>query len=326
MDMEYTTLGESGLRVSRLAFGCEALGGYDWGKVDDQESIAAVRRALDLGINFFDTADVYGLGRSEEMLSRALGARRREVVIATKFGINWELYPGGGRARTFRDSSPKRVVEALEGSLRRLKLDSIPLYQVHWADPDVSVRDTMEALVKCQEQGKIQHIGYSNATCKALYEAHQIHQLASLEVPYNLGDRTIEEGTIPCCMELGIGVLAYEPFAQGLLTGKYDRNSKFGEDDRRHRLKHFQGIELERYLKIVDMLKKIALRYGRSPAQVALRWVLDNTSITAAIVGIKTPDQADENVCALGWELSPADVAYLGGETSQESISKGSKA
>ena len=135
--MEYITLGQTGLCVSRLVFGCEQLGSYDWGKIDDQEAIAAVQRALDLGINFFDTADVYGLGRSEELLADALGSRRHEVIIATKFGINWEIDPQGGRAKTFRDATPGRVLEAVEGSLRRLKLDSIPLYQVHWPDPNV---------------------------------------------------------------------------------------------------------------------------------------------------------------------------------------------
>ena len=175
--MEYTTLGQTGFRVSRIAFGCEQLGGYDWGKVNEKEAIAAVNRALDLGVNFFDTADVYGLGRSEENLAKALGSRRHEVIIATKAGVNWEIEPRGGRARTFLDSSPKRIVEAVECSLRRLKLDSIPLYQVHWPDQAVPVSDTMEALIKCQDQGKIQHIGYANITHTELSDAVEIHRV-----------------------------------------------------------------------------------------------------------------------------------------------------
>jgi len=309
--MEYTTLGHTGIRVSRLALGGGPLGGYDWGQVDEREAMAAVRQALDLGINLFDTADAYGLGKSEERLSKALGPQRHEVVVATKFGVSWEEDPTGGRARTFLDSSAKRVVQALEGSLRRLKMDSIPLYQVHWPDPKVPTEETMAALVQCQEQGKIQQIGYSNATPQILSQVHQIHPLASLQVPYNLGCRAIEQETIPLCMSLGIGVLVYGPLAQGLLTGMYDRQSRFGQDDQRHRLPHFHGAELERYLRLVDRLREVAHGYGKLPAQVALRWVLDKQAITSAIVGVKTPAQTVENAGATGWNLSAEDIAYL---------------
>lgn len=306
--MEYTDLGDSGLRVSRLAFGCEALGGTNRFKIDDKESIAAVHRALDLGINFFDTADVYGLGRSEEILSKALGARRHEVVIATKFGVNWAPNPGGGRAQTFRDSSPKWVVEALENSLRRLRIDSIPLYHIHWPDFNVPIADTMEALVDCQKQGKVQHIGCSNFTDELLVEANQVKQITSLEAPYNLGNRSIEDSLIDCCMQFGTAVLAYGPLSQGMLTGKYDKVNKFTGDDR---LSQFHGDEFERHLRIVDRLKETGIRCGKSPAQLAIRWVLENPSISAVIVGLRRPEHVDENIGALGWNLDREDRDYL---------------
>ena len=169
----------------------------------------------------------------------------------------------------------------------------------------------MAALVKCQEQGKIQNIGYVNVTPVELSEALAVHRVDALQVPYNLGYRDIEGGTIQHCAGLGIAVLVYGPLAQGLLTGKYDRNAKFDVDDRRHRLNHFQGAEMDRYLRIVDRLKEVALGYGKSPAQVALRWVLDNQFIAGTIVGAKTPDQVAENVGAIGWKLSAEDMAYL---------------
>lgn len=310
--MEFTTLGRTDLRVSRLTFGCEVLGGYDWGKVDDKDSIAAVRQALELGINFFDTADVYGLGRSEELLSKALGSQRHKVVIATKFGVNWSSVASEGRAKTFLDASPKRVVEALEGSLKRLRIDSVALYQVHWPDPSVPAADTMQALLRCKEEGKIQHIGYANGTPEILNESAGVHRVETLQSLYNLAQREIENGTIGYCERECIGILAYGPLAQGLLTGKYDRHSTFSKDDRRHRLDHFQGAELERCLRLVGRLKEVARKYEKSPAQVAIRWILDQPSISTAIVGMKTPAQAVENAGAVGWSLSENDLGYLG--------------
>ena len=306
--MEYTYLGDSGLRVSRVAFGCKLLGGTDRVKVDEQESITAVHRALDLGMNFFDTADVYGLGRSEELLSKALGARRHEVVITTKMGINWTPDPGGGRARTFRDSSPKRLVEALEDSLRRLRIDSIPLYQIHWPDLTVPIFDTMEALIDCQQQGKVQHIGCSNFTSQLLSEANQIKQITSLSVPYNLGDRSIEDSIIECCRESGTAVLAYGPLYQGMFSGKYDKANRPTEDDR---VSQYREDEFELLLQIVDRLKETGLRYRKSPAQVALRWVLDNPYISTVVVGLRKPGQVDDIVAALGWNLTQEDISHL---------------
>ena len=311
--MEYVQLGQTDLQVSRIGFGCHTISGRDWGKVDDRDSIAAVRRALDLGINLFDTADVYGLGHSEEILSKALGYRRHEVVIATKFGINWEPDPKGGRARTFYDNSPKRVVEALEASLRRLNLDCIPLYQIHWPDPETPIVDTMEALKRCQEAGKVRYIGCCNFSQQLVCEASKHGRLESLQAPYNLAERDIEKGILGCCKELGVSTLVYSPLAQGLFTGKYGSDVRFPRDDLRSRSKYFQGQEFRRNLTIVQRLGEVGDRYGKSPGQVAIRWILDNPLIACAITGIRTPRHIEENTGALGWNLSREEWEFLAG-------------
>jgi aryl-alcohol dehydrogenase-like predicted oxidoreductase len=318
--MDYARLGETDLVISRVGFGCEPLGGTDWGEVDGDLAIAAVSRALELGVNFFDTADIYGLGRSERVLSRALGAQRYGVVIATKFGHNWEEDLSGGRARTFFDSSPRRVVEALEDSLRRLRLDCIPLYQVHWPDPNTPIADTMEALLRCQEAGKIKHVGVSNFPASLIREANQVMVLASVQLPYNIIDRRAEQEVLPCCEELGIGVLAYGSLAQGFLTGKYGPDARFGKDDRRHRLPHFQREKLKENLRIVERLKIVGQHYHKSPAQVAIRWILEHPTVTCAITGAKSPVQIEDNVGALGWRLTERDRRYVAAGQSLHSV------
>lgn len=307
---EVVELANSGLVVSRLAFGCEPLGGTDWGKFDVSLATRAVGQALDLGINFFDTADVYGLGRSERILSAALGKRRHDVVIISKFGVGWQENLGGGRAKTFLDSSPRRVVAALENSLRRLRIDCMPLYLVHWPDPRTPIAETMEALLRCQEAGKVKHIGVSNFPAHLIREANQVANLTAVELSYSLINRKTERELL-CCQELGISVLMYGLLAQGILTGKYGLDARFGTNDRRSRLDHFQGKNLAKNLRVVDRLKEVGQRYGKTPAQVAIRWVLDSPSVACAIVGIKTPRQLGENFGTMNWTLKPEDREFL---------------
>lgn len=309
--MEYVRLGATDLNVSRLGLGCEVLGGTDWGVVDEKLAMSAVSRALDVGINLFDTADVYGLGRSEEMLSRALGERRYDVVIVSKFGVNWREDPCGGRAKTFFDSSPRHVVTALERSLRRLRIDCIPLYLIHWPDPKTPISATMEALIKCQAAGKVRYIGVSNFPASLMLEAHRVARLAAVEVQYSLVHRHVEQDLLPHAQQEGIPVLVYGTLAQGLLTGKYSPESRFDGDDRRHRLPHFSEKAWPTNLRIIDRVRRVCARYGKEPAQVAVRWVLSNPAVSCAIVGAKSPAQVDSNVGALGWELSPEDQRYL---------------
>lgn len=308
--MEYTKLGGD-LRISRIGFGCEPLGGTDWGNVDKEQATAAVHKALDLGINFFDTADVYGLGLSETLLSEALAAKRHEVVIVTKFGVDWQCRPNGLRARTFIDASPRRAIVALENSLRRLRLDRISLYLIHWPDPKTPIADTMQALIRCQEAGKIKYIGVSNFAVDLIREANQVASLTAVELQYNAIDLRFEADILPFCREHGIGTLAYGTLAQGLLTGKYGLDCHFDQDDRRHRLPHFEKKALGENLRVVDRLREVGRFYGKSPAQVAIRWVLENVAVSCAIVGAKSPAQVEANVEAVRWSMTPEERRYI---------------
>ncbi|MDA1348069.1 MAG: aldo/keto reductase [Chloroflexi bacterium] len=309
--METVRLANTDLVISRIGFGCGPLGGTDWGPFDEQESMASVSRAVDLGITFFDTADVYGLGRSERLLSRALAEHRHDVVIASKCGVNWEEGPPGQRARTFYDSSPKRVVEALENSLRRLRVDAIPLYFLHWPDPHTPLADTVEAIIRCQDAGKIRHFGLSNFSAAQIREVCSATNVAAVEMQYSLIDRSAEREILPCCRELGISAITYGSLAQGLLAGNYDAETRFEQDDRRRHLRHFGGEELQANMMIVRRLKELARQRQKSPAQLAMRWALDNPAVSGIIAGIRSRGQLKDNVEAQGWSLDPADYRYL---------------
>lgn len=309
--MEYGTLSGSGLPVSRIGFGCEQLGGTDWGNVDKKLVTAAVQRALELGVNIFDTADVYGLGRSETRLSEALGEERHKVIVSSKFGVNWIADPQAGRAKTFVDCSPARVTKALEQSLRRLRLECIPLYFVHWPDPRTPVEETMLALQRCQTEGKVRHIGLSNFSAEGIRRAHAVVPISAVQTPYNLIQRQAEEETLRCCNALGISAMAYGPLAQGLLSGKYSAQTKFADDDRRHRLPHFRAENVETNLSVLKRIQIVAAESGKSPSQIAIRWVLEHPAIVCAIVGAKAPNQIEENVGALGWRLPDPTYRYL---------------
>ncbi|MDE2292132.1 MAG: aldo/keto reductase, partial [Elusimicrobia bacterium] len=267
--MELTRLA-GGPSVSRIGLGCEPLGGTDWGDVDERAAMGAVQAALETGVSLFDTADVYGLGLSEERLSQALGARRHDAFIVTKFGLRWSIPPGGGRAEVSRDASPQRVVEALEGSLRRLRIDAVPLFLLHWPDPATPLEATMEALARCVSTGKVRGVGLSNFGSDGIQKAHALLPLTAVECEYSLVKREAETEVLPLCRRLGIGVLAYGPLAQGLLTGKYGAGSSFGRRDRRSRLPHFESAAVARSGPLLEGLRSAAERLGKTPAQVAL--------------------------------------------------------
>lgn len=313
--MEYVKLGLTDVHLSRVGFGCAALGGYDYGKVNDQDSVAAVRRALELGVNFFDTADVYGLGHAEELLAEALGSRRHDVIVATKFGVRWD-----NQGNTERDISPARVFEALDGSLRRLRLDCIPLYQIHWNDGQTPISQTMEALMKCQEAGKIRFIGSCNLSFSLIEEAQRFGRVESLQLPYSLAERDSEQVINEGHRKYQMSTFCYNPLAQGLLTGKYGRDSRFYGTDLRTRSYLFHGPSLTINLALADKLKIVAKRHGRTPAQVAIRWILENESVGCAIVGVKTPAQIEENAGVDGWNLSREDKEFLSLEQNNHAL------
>jgi aryl-alcohol dehydrogenase-like predicted oxidoreductase len=296
----------SELRISPLAFGAEPLGGTDWGTVDAKAMAEAVRRAVDIGINLFDTADVYGLGDSEERLSASLGKDRHRVVLMTKGGVRWER-GGDGRARTWADGNPEFLQSALEASLRRLRVDAIGIYFVHRHDPAVPPERTMEFLLRNRAAGKIRAIGVSNFPSAAI-EAMAVD---CVQFGYSLLQRDAEAELLPLCARRNIAAIAYGPLAQGLLTGKYSQASRFDGSDRRHRLPHWQPEAIAARAPLLERLGETAARHGTTSAAVALRWVLDDARIAAAIAGAKSAAQVEQNAAALGWSLSPEERVRL---------------
>jgi aryl-alcohol dehydrogenase-like predicted oxidoreductase len=304
--VEYRHLGNSDLEVSVVGIGCWAMGGTAWGPVDDAECIGAIHRALDLGINFVDTAAEYGLGHSEEVVGQAVAGRRDEVVLATKGGLNWTE-----SGDVFRDSSREHIVKGTEASLRRLNTDVIDLLQIHWPDENVPFEETMAAMLELQQQGKIRAIGLSNFTVEQMQRCLAAGPVESLQPPYSMLRRDIERDILPFCRQHNIGVVVYGPLARGLLTGKYSREPTFTDNDVRHSDGNFRGERFQRNLAMLERLKAIAYPRGKTLAQLAIRWCLSHPAVTVAIVGAKRAAQVEENVGGAGWRLSEEELQKI---------------
>lgn len=302
--MQFTLLPQTDLRVSRIIFGCEQLGGTDWGEFNPADLRAAVEKAWDIGINTFDVADVYGLGRAEQFLADCLGPRRKEAVIITKVGVDWRASDSDSRAATFRDSSPQHIRQAVDASLGRLRVESIPLYMVHWPDPQTPLENTIEALHDIQRAGKIRYFGISNFPQDWIEKSALVGRPSAIETSYSLLDRTAEQAILPTCRDLNLPVLAYGVLAQGLLGGGYNRSSTFPANDRRHRLETFNQKSWEKAQAILARLELLAKNHGKSLAQTAIRWVLDHCDVSCAIVGAKDSAQVTRNAEAMGWHLT----------------------
>lgn len=283
--------------VSKICFGCEPLGGADWGTVDVADIAGAVERALELGVNFFDTADVYGLGLSETRLSEILGSKRHDVVIATKGGMSWQHPSPGARAPIRRDSSPEYLRGAVEASLRRLRLDRLPVYFIHWPDPSTDIRSTFECLARMQDAGKIGWIGCSNFSAEQVRQACHAAEVSYVQLPLNILGEDMDPGMQQVVHEKGIGVVAYNVLANGLLTGKYGPDSRFPENDRRSRLPLFQGDAYRQALQRVGKISAAAEAQELTCAQYAIAKVVERAEVTSAILGIKNRRQIEEN-CA----------------------------
>lgn len=296
--------------LTPLALGCEALGGVDWGTVDLREGREAVRAALDLGIQVFDTADAYGLGRSEKELGLALGADRNKVTIVTKGGIRWSD-AGTGRARTWRDASATYLAAAIDASLRRLGVDAITLYLVHWPDGVTGIEEILECLERAREAGKVLAVGLSNFPADVVRVALENARIAAIEGPLSLVSEGRLEREYAEARMTGAEVLTYGPLAQGLLTGRYGADAVFDTTDRRHRLKHFTPRGRESVAPILEAVGRIADEAGRAPAQVAIRWALQSGVASSVIFGAKSPRQVVENHAAMTWTLTPTQVAEL---------------
>jgi len=311
--MRYTPLEELDIKLSCLGLGGEQLGGYGWGQLSERQMVKAVHKALDTGITFFDTAPIYGLGHSEEVLGKALGAVRKNAIIATKVGLVWEENESFEK---FTDSSPANIEREVDISLKRLGSDYIDIYQVHWPDPNTPIEDTLFAMKKLKQSGKIRCIGCCNFSLELLKEAVQYAEISTIQIPYNLIDRTFETDLLPYCRENSIAVLAYSPIARGFLSGKYDENTTFGLDDNRSRNgdKYFQDGSFPTNLRVLEKLRFVAIKLNKTPVQIALRWVLENPCITTAIFGAKNTSQVEENIVASDFTLSQEDVEFLNGD------------
>ena len=307
------TLGNSDLQLTPIGFGAWAIGGgnweYTWGPQDDNESIAAIHRALDLGVNWIDTAAIYGLGHSEEVVGRALntysGAR---PLVFTKCSMRW--HPDRTIYRSLKADSLR---EELEGSLRRLGVDVIDLYQIHWPNPESELEEGWETLAKFRKEGKVRWIGVSNFTVEQMKRIQKIAPVTSLQPPYSMLRRAVEKEVLPFAQANGIGVINYSPMVSGLLTGKMtaERVAALPADDWRRRSPEFNEPRLSRNLKLVELLREIGNSHGVTPGVVAVAWTLHHPAITAAIVGGRSAQQVEGLVPALEFRLGEEEFARI---------------
>jgi aryl-alcohol dehydrogenase-like predicted oxidoreductase len=307
--MDQVTLGRTGLQVSPIAFGAWQLGG-EWGDFDEREAIAAVRHARELGINLFDTAQAYGFGASERFLGRALrhelDARRDDLVIATKGGLRL------GDDGLVRDSSPAWLRRGVEESLRALGVDYIDIYQVHWPDPNVAFAETATALEDLVQEGKLRHVGVSNFDGEQMAEFSRTRPVETLQPPYSLLRRDIEDHALPYCLEHDVGVLVYGPLAHGLLSGGMDEETTFAAGDWRADSPDFHGQAFERNLEAVRELREFAREaLDCSVAQLAIAWVLANPAVEVALVGARHPRHIEDSVAAAELRLNDADLEEI---------------
>ncbi|MBD2776269.1 aldo/keto reductase [Iningainema sp. BLCCT55] len=305
--MQTKQLGNSDLKITLIGFGAWAIGGagwsFAWGSQDDQDSIAAIERAIDLGINWIDTAAVYGLGHSEEMVAQALKGKSQRPYIFTKCSQVWN--EKGEVSTVLKAESIRREVE---DSLRRLKIDVIDLYQIHW--PNADIEEGWTTLAELQKEGKVRYIGVSNFNVEQMRRIQKIAPITSLQPPYSLLKRDIEEEILPFCQQENIGVINYSPMASGLLTGAMtkERVKNLPADDWRRRSANFQEPRLSRNLELVELLRQIGQRHGRSPGEVAIAWTLRHPAVTGAIVGGRSAAQVDGIIGAADFRLSEEEL------------------
>jgi aryl-alcohol dehydrogenase-like predicted oxidoreductase len=310
--MQKRQLGSSDLMITPIGIGQWAMGGggwaFSWGAQDDEESIAAIHAGLDAGMNWIDTAPVYGLGHAEEVLGKALEGMAEKPYIFTKCERCWDE-----KGQIFKSLKRDSLRKECEASLRRLRVEVIDLYQIHWPEPDEDVEEGWETLVRLKEEGKVRWIGVSNFSVDQLRRIAPMGHITSLQPPYNLLARDIEAEILPYCAANNIGILAYSPMHSGLLTGKMTREriAAMSPDDHRQRRPQFQEPLLTRNLALVERLREIGARYGRTPGEAAIAWVLRRPEVTAAIVGLRSAAQLEGVIGAGEFRLTEVEVAAI---------------
>jgi len=305
-------LGSSDLQLTPIGYGAWAIGGgnweFAWGAQDDDESVRTIERALDAGINWIDTAAVYGLGHSEEVVAKALKRSGKRPYIFTKCSMRWDE-----NRQIHRSLKAKSLEEELENSLRRLNVETIDLYQIHWPNPESEIEEGWETLARFKKQGKVRYIGVSNFNVEQMKRVQKIAPITSLQPPYSLLNRGIEAEILPFCEQNDIGVINYSPMASGLLTGKMtaERSAKLPADDWRRRSPNFNEPKLSKNLKLVELLREIGKPHGVEPGVVAIAWTLRKPAVTAAIVGARRPDQVDGILPAVTFRLSGDEIKRI---------------
>ena len=309
--MDKRSFGNTDIQVTPVGLGTWAIGGWMWGGTDEAQSIDTIHRAIDKGIGLVDTAPVYGFGRSEEIVGKALSdGRRDQVALATKVALNWN----DDHDKVWRDASAARIEREVEDSLKRLQTDRIDIYQVHWPDPKTPMEETARALEKLYQAGKIRAIGVSNFTPSQMDELQKSVPLHSLQPPYNLFEREIERDILPYCRENGIATITYGGLCRGLLTGKMREDTQFTGDDLRKNDPKFQGDRYRQYLNAVAELDAFAReRYQKSVLALALRWLVDQPGVTTALWGARRPEQLDPVDEIDGWSLDKNAMAEIDG-------------
>lgn len=304
--MEHRRLGKSELNISVIGLGTWAIGGTFWGAIDEAEAIAAIQKAIDSGITLIDTAPIYGNGRSEETIGKAIKGRRQQVIIATKCGARLK------GIKLINDLTPKSIRKEVEVSLKRLGTDVIDLYQCHFPDPNTPIEDTMAEMAKMKAEGKIRYIGVSNFDVALLQKAKKVAPVTSNQVQYSLLNRGIEKELLPFCQEQDIGILAYGPMGGGILTGKYKKIPKFGKGDARTFFySYYQEPYWSKVQTLLKALEQLSARHGKPVSQVAINWVRQQPGITSALVGARSPKQAEANAAAGSWQLSAEEMASI---------------
>lgn len=296
--MEYRKLGKSGLQVSEMSLGCWVMGGDYWGGADDSESINAIRAALEMGVNHLDTAELYGNGRSEEVVGKAIkGYPRDKVYVASKV---WKSH-----------LAKNDVKKACEDTLKRLGTDYLDIYFIHYPHETIPLEETMEAMVRLKEEGLIRVIGVSNYSKEQIKRVMKIGRVDVIQPCYSLLWRFVEGDILPYCIENEIGVVGYSPLAQGILTGKFSRGYEFKEGDSRPNVPLFRPGRFEQCIEVAESLKPFAEKYGKTQGQIAINWANSQIGITSSIVGARNPKQVEENVGACGWRMSDEDIKAI---------------